>query len=415
MQAPRVPSSDHDGPASLAEALPASTVSADSVMVSVDAMVAAEEIMEVKPRPHPWHCWCMCGHLHASQKQDVDDGSSTSSGESSSSGVSAKPRVAAIIATSAVTAACAAATVVVATVTGRLRAARSRPHAQQTAAIAVGGQEAQAEAADEERARQAKKAELAAEAQHDAMQVEALLTAIREHGRQYELGGILLTFGELRELPQLSALDVPVVLARAVAAHLITLDNEDGEEGGEATSCGEDAVPAAALLVPGDDDDVTLTAVAAVDAQGGSKPWEAKPWRRGSFVPFRAIAPLVDLDDGDLNYVVIRAMLPDGGDEVMLIRGFAINDCPFHADVLDQAATTLVSAGYSRIRCVGGGQMRHCAARASLLIAGTSQSFGTADHSATKALCTSVLGPDYAVSVQDVAAGLALGGGAVSA
>jgi hypothetical protein len=85
---------------------------------------------------------------------------------------------------------------------------------------------------------------------------------------------------------------------------------------------------------------------------------------------------------------------------VKLIRGFEAEVCPFHADVLHKAVVPLVDAGYSEIKCAGGGQMQLDDEKKTLLIAGTSQGFGPADHEAACEACREHL-EDYAVRVVD--------------
>ena len=70
----------------------------------------------------------------------------------------------------------------------------------------------------------------------------------------------------------------------------------------------------------------------------------AKPWRRGSFVPHRGIAPTVDLDEGDVNFVLIQARTPADDAMATMVRGYNRRECPFHADVLELAVRPLVSA-----------------------------------------------------------------------
>jgi hypothetical protein len=88
---------------------------------------------------------------------------------------------------------------------------------------------------------------------------------------------------------------------------------------------------------------------------------------------------------------------------VVLVRGYTREDCPFHADVLDQAVTTLVTAGYRDIQCRGGGLIQHTKAAdqasGQVLISGTSAGFGRADHTATQAIVAQNFGSAYNVQV----------------
>lgn len=83
------------------------------------------------------------------------------------------------------------------------------------------------------------------------------------------------------------------------------------------------------------------------------------------------------------------------------MRGYSREECPFHADVLEEAVETLVKAGYHSIQCLGGGQIRHLCTehRRQVLISGTSEGFGRADHFIAQALIAQCL-KGYDVQVQ---------------
>ena len=51
-------------------------------------------------------------------------------------------------------------------------------------------------------------------------------------------------------------------------------------------------------------------------------------------MPYRAIAPIVDVDEGECNYVLISTVTPDG-ETVTMVRAYTLRDSPFHADVLE--------------------------------------------------------------------------------
>jgi hypothetical protein len=208
--------------------------------------------------------------------------------------------------------------------------------------------------------------------------VSLLLGAVREHGRQYNQGEILMTFGEIRELGILRSVDIPELILQAVRKLEATVDRDDDADG----TLGH------RRLVPGDDDDVTVTVLQVESAC----PAGAKPWRLGSFVPKGAVAPLVDLDDGELHYVLLQATTPDGSQKVSLVRGYDRREHHFHADVLEQAALALVSAGYTGISCAGGGLIEHNAAAKWIRVGGSSHSFGRADHETTKRILINSFG-----------------------
>ena len=69
------------------------------------------------------------------------------------------------------------------------------------------------------------------------------------------------------------------------------------------------------------------------------------------------------------------------------MRGYDREERPFHADVLEQAVSSLVAAGYKQIRCVGGGHIRHTTSPKSIRIAGTSSGCGKADPLVTRDVC----------------------------
>lgn len=210
---------------------------------------------------------------------------------------------------------------------------------------------------------------------------------------------LIITFGELRELDELRGLDVSAMLHRARAAKLVSYyTHADGCDVPYAALGGPKGDPASlsprpqpGQLVWPDDDEAVISALHRhAIAIGGHN---SQLWRRGSFVPYKAVAPIVDIDDGQLNYLLIEAIPPEqavppecAARPATLVRGYSKLECPSHADVLEQAVRPLADSGYRDIHCVGGGQIFHTAIVKTLLISGTATVFGTADHQITKML-----------------------------
>ena len=118
-------------------------------------------------------------------------------------------------------------------------------------------------------------------------QVSQLVDAVRTHGRSYESGAAILTFGEVRALYELRQLDVPAVLLRARAAGLMQFESESWGEGS-----GGEGTPLAAE----EDDEVVITAL-----QPGQ---DHARWQRGLTT---RRAPIAELDNGLLKCVRARA------------------------------------------------------------------------------------------------------------
>lgn len=126
---------------------------------------------------------------------------------------------------------------------------------------------------------------------------------------------------------------------------------------------------------------------------------EYKAWRKGSYVPHRGAAPIVDIDEGELTYVLVEAVSP-AGDVVTLVRGFVKEEYPSHADVLDTAQEPLAHAGYTAIRCVGGGTLWHTKWSKTMFISGASR-FGPANHRVTERLLREHWIGGYRIAILD--------------
>lgn len=252
----------------------------------------------------------------------------------------------------------------------------------------------------------------------ERQQNDMVVRLIRTHGRSYQEGEVLITFGELREFEELRAIDLPTVLLRARAAKLVSFSKDgDAEEANSASATAAfRAADAEAPLEPEEDDEVVITTLQLQAARADS---QYRAWRKGSsYVPHRAAAPLVDLDEGQLNYVLIKAVSPPllppspsaaeeaGGaavptEVVTLVRGFTKREYPHHADVLEAAGEALAQAGYTSITCAGGGVLWHTPHLKTLFISGGPCQFGTADHLVTRALLRQHFPADYHVVVID--------------
>jgi hypothetical protein len=144
-----------------------------------------------------------------------------------------------------------------------------------------------------------------------ALSVSQLVAAINTHGRAYSPGEIIITFGELRQLEEISLLNLPAAINHALATNQVQVDLD------YRVSPDEGAADAPmAPLVAGDDDEVTITALELREEDDpGSRQSVAvrsrTAKRGGLFLRKQGVAPLIDLDVGDLNYVVIDAVAPD--------------------------------------------------------------------------------------------------------
>lgn len=92
---------------------------------------------------------------------------------------------------------------------------------------------------------------------------------------------------------------------------------------------------------------------------------------------------VVEIDTGTFKYVLVEAVSP-AGEQCHLVRGFI--GCEYHADVLEKAMPAITAAGYTGVRCTGGGRMRHDGGQ-KLFIYGYSQAYGPGDHATTARLC----------------------------
>jgi len=105
----------------------------------------------------------------------------------------------------------------------------------------------------------------------------------------------------------------------------------------------------------------------------------------------------VEIDEGTFKYVLIRvegAPSNIDGDEnvTYIVRGNTRGE--YHADIYEEFEEKFVKVSKLRTKCVGGGRIKHSAARKHILVYGYSQGFGRADHFTTcKVLKTKY--PDY--------------------
>lgn len=286
--------------------------------------------------------------------------------------------------------------------------------------------------------------------------LDEILSKIRQRGRRYEAGTVVLTFHELLTLlaPDEPAEEVAVSPAKKadwgkdgeeLATKTVTAENgrqsvadeedgweeapvepwkesvaltlllaretgsvayqteeeefggKEGEEGEAEATAEVDGSLTAGLLRPGKDDSVVITAEEAPADAGGQAP----QWRRGSMIPRQGMsAPVTDIsEEGDFKYVLIAATAAGSGKPVHLVRGYV--DCEYHADVLEEALPPLEGAGYDNIRCVGGGRIKlEKGPPGQMVIYGTSDGFGRADHDKTAAIFRQHYGGSVQIEVR---------------
>lgn len=99
------------------------------------------------------------------------------------------------------------------------------------------------------------------------------------------------------------------------------------------------------------------------------------------------------------SYVLIEALPPEAQHVATLVRGYSKQDYPSHADVFEQAANGLASAGYTAIRAIGGGHLRHLPSQKSLMISGDSLLFGSADQRITQMVLRKHFGSSYLIDI----------------
>jgi hypothetical protein len=238
-------------------------------------------------------------------------------------------------------------------------------------------------------------------------EVADIVGLIRSKGRTYEEGTVVLSFDEIHNAmvkdefpgvatptPQTLTLTAALLRARLNGGLEYLLEEEEYDDEDEDEREDEDK-----RLTRGKDDSVIITAQKASATAPGAKP----QWRRGSLMTHVGMAaPLTELDEtGDFKYVLMSATMPATGQPVTLVRGY--QDCEFHADVLDAACPPLEAAGYSNIKCLGGGRIRRSAKDedeySKILIYGESGGFGRADHQVTAKMCRGHFGALCDVSV----------------
>ena len=118
------------------------------------------------------------------------------------------------------------------------------------------------------------------------------------------------------------------------------------------------------VLVEGRDEEVVII---APDNHTCDETMKVKVWRQkvGMLKPvWGAAAPLVDLDEGEIRYMLISCKSIYGG-VYSLVRGYNETDsqCRSFGDVLEEAVPPLALAGYSDIKPLGGGASPHARTR----------------------------------------------------
>ncbi|EYC25582.1 hypothetical protein Y032_0011g1286 [Ancylostoma ceylanicum] len=93
-----------------------------------------------------------------------------------------------------------------------------------------------------------------------------------------------------------------------------------------------------------------------------------------------ADVPDVDIDpSGTFKYILIKCTDNSSKEEKHIVRGYY--KCHFHADILKVARE---AAGPEfKLKCVGGGRIKHEDQAKEILVYGYSQGYGQADHAVT--------------------------------
>ncbi|WKX92149.1 hypothetical protein Q1695_010293 [Nippostrongylus brasiliensis] len=88
--------------------------------------------------------------------------------------------------------------------------------------------------------------------------------------------------------------------------------------------------------------------------------------------------PDVDIDpSGTFKYILIKCTDKTTNEEKQIVRGYY--KCTFHADILS-VAREAAGPNY-KLKCLGGGRIRHEDDAKEILVYGYSQGYGRADHS----------------------------------
>ncbi|KAJ1373201.1 hypothetical protein KIN20_035549 [Parelaphostrongylus tenuis] len=109
--------------------------------------------------------------------------------------------------------------------------------------------------------------------------------------------------------------------------------------------------------------------------------------------------PLSDISDVDIDpsgtfkYILIQCSDKKNNDVKYIVRGYY--KCNFHADILKVARNDAGDA--FKLKCVGGGRIKHESDEKRILVYGYSQGFGQADHSITVDILKKRY-PDYQIT-----------------
>lgn len=118
--------------------------------------------------------------------------------------------------------------------------------------------------------------------------------------------------------------------------------------------------------------------------------------KRSHSMPLSDI-PDVDIDpSGTFKYILIKCVDKSSNEEKYIVRGYY--KCNFHADILAVAREDAGSA--YKLKCVGGGRIRHEDDAKEILVYGYSQGYGKADHSITVDILKKRY-PDYKITFSD--------------
>ncbi|VDM43455.1 unnamed protein product [Toxocara canis] len=110
-------------------------------------------------------------------------------------------------------------------------------------------------------------------------------------------------------------------------------------------------------------------------------------------MPLTSVAD-VDIDpQGVFKYILIKVMDKASNEEKLIVRGY--KRCPFHGDVLEETEKAVGSD--FKLKCLGGGRIRHEPDKHEILVYGYSQGYGPADHQKSVDILKTKY-PDYKIT-----------------
>ncbi|VDK60731.1 unnamed protein product [Anisakis simplex] len=95
-----------------------------------------------------------------------------------------------------------------------------------------------------------------------------------------------------------------------------------------------------------------------------------------------SLASIADVDidpKGVFKYILIKATDKESKSEKLIVRGY--KHCHFHGDIFEETENALGTA--FKLKCLGGGRIKHEPESSEILVYGYSQGYGPADHQKT--------------------------------